>query len=336
MSEGKIILEFIIPFFGTFNELAERAVLSVLSQSEPEDTALILVNDNHPGWDKESDSKQIHAFVNEHNAHGIPFTYIENEVNKGVGETRNVGIRHATGEFVAFLDCDDELHKDFAKKFKAHRLLNVHGFDVFVGVHQFLGLKVDGKDNNWMSNSITWTHGKAYRREHLVSNNYLFPDIRYNEDGGFNQLVFECTPEERVYFDESSQVYYYRHEREGSLSKDRDPGFRYARYVETMQYCYERILKTQDLSKPGRIFVVICQLYWFYHSLVWNNEEHAEMEDALVRFFNAIRFSKWYDVPVTREQFAKNFVACVSYPCVPTQTFGEFLRKFSGDPIPFD
>src|SRR5699024_6125508 len=35
-------------------------------------------------------------------------TYIEHSTNKGLPAARNTGIREATGEFIAFLDDDDE------------------------------------------------------------------------------------------------------------------------------------------------------------------------------------------------------------------------------------
>jgi glycosyltransferase involved in cell wall biosynthesis len=34
---------------------------------------------------------------------------INNEKNLGIGDTQNVAIKHAKGEYIAFLDCDDML-----------------------------------------------------------------------------------------------------------------------------------------------------------------------------------------------------------------------------------
>ena len=50
----------------------------------------------------------------------IPFTvrhnhvkYLKNSTNSGPGVSRNLGMQNATGEFIAFLDCDDYWHPDF-------------------------------------------------------------------------------------------------------------------------------------------------------------------------------------------------------------------------------
>ncbi len=65
---------------------------------------------------------------------------LKNDVNKGAGYSRNLGIKNSKGDFVAFLDCDDlwknnklEYQIDFMKKnnvdisFTAYDIINHHG-----------------------------------------------------------------------------------------------------------------------------------------------------------------------------------------------------------------
>lgn len=43
-----------------------------------------------------------------------------NEKNEGAGFTRNIGLKHAKGEFIAFVDADDWIEEDFSEKLYAH------------------------------------------------------------------------------------------------------------------------------------------------------------------------------------------------------------------------
>lgn len=83
----------------TYNRKAtlERAILSVLSQTYT-DWELIIVDDGSTDGTEELVEKYISERIH----------YIKSEVNQGVSKTRNIGIRHAKGEYVAFLDSDDE------------------------------------------------------------------------------------------------------------------------------------------------------------------------------------------------------------------------------------
>ncbi len=79
-----------------------RAVQSVMNQTWP-DWHLYLIND------KSTDDSL--ALVREH-CNDPRITILDNEVNLGSAETRNVGLRAAKEEIIAFLDSDDEWYVD--------------------------------------------------------------------------------------------------------------------------------------------------------------------------------------------------------------------------------
>ncbi|WP_341938842.1 glycosyltransferase [Marinimicrobium sp. C2-29] len=82
------------------------ALVSVASQSW-QDKEVIVVSDNGKG---SSFNDQTKAVVNQIQKKypDVSIHYIEHNVNRNGAAARNTGLQHATGEFIAFLDDDDE------------------------------------------------------------------------------------------------------------------------------------------------------------------------------------------------------------------------------------
>lgn len=79
----------------------KKALKSLVNQTYDE-VEIILVDDNA---DKEWNEK-VKKIVDEiRKVH--PIIYIKNEINKGSAETRNIGIKKASGDYITFLDDDD-------------------------------------------------------------------------------------------------------------------------------------------------------------------------------------------------------------------------------------
>jgi glycosyltransferase involved in cell wall biosynthesis len=79
-------------------ELLTRALESVYAQTFT-DFEVIVVDDG--------DAPRVHDVLGKYLARPN-FVYLETNKNQGGSATRNVGIKHAQGEYVAFLDDDDE------------------------------------------------------------------------------------------------------------------------------------------------------------------------------------------------------------------------------------
>ena len=92
----------IIPIYKV-EKYIERCLLSVINQSI-QGLECVLVNDASP-----DNSKTIVGQVLSEYHGNISFQWIENERNQGVAFTRNKGIEAATGDYLYFLDADDEL-----------------------------------------------------------------------------------------------------------------------------------------------------------------------------------------------------------------------------------
>jgi len=96
MSEYKTVVSVIMPTFNR-EHLISRAVGSVLNQTF-RDFELIIVDDGS----RDNSGEVIREFNDSR------INYIRHEKNRGVAAARNTGIKAARGEYVAFLDSDDE------------------------------------------------------------------------------------------------------------------------------------------------------------------------------------------------------------------------------------
>ena len=87
-----------------------RALESLSNQSYP-NYEIVLVDDNdHIKWNSVVE-KLVEEFKTSHP--DIEFVYVQNHPNLGSAKTRNVGVDHSKGQYICFLDDDDEytMHK---------------------------------------------------------------------------------------------------------------------------------------------------------------------------------------------------------------------------------
>lgn len=98
----KGLVSVIIPSYKN-NNLLERAINSVLNQTYKK-IELIVVDDNEPDsvYRKETETLML-KYLNRENV-----KYVKNGKNSERSYSRNNGVKHSNGEYIAFLDNDDE------------------------------------------------------------------------------------------------------------------------------------------------------------------------------------------------------------------------------------
>ena len=99
MAEHLGVVSVVIPTYNR-GERVQGAVENVLTQTHPQ-VELIVVDD-----------ASTDNTVSRLQTYNTEITLISNEENKGVSYSRNRGIKHANGEYVAFLDDDDRWRPD--------------------------------------------------------------------------------------------------------------------------------------------------------------------------------------------------------------------------------
>jgi len=101
----------IIPTYGTPLFL-NKAIESVLRQSL-KNIEIIVVDDNDPNTEGRLETEKVMESFSDERLH-----YIKHEKNLNGAVARNTGISHATGQYIAFLDSDDEYHLERLEKCK--------------------------------------------------------------------------------------------------------------------------------------------------------------------------------------------------------------------------
>lgn len=102
-----ILLSIIIPIYNVENYLI-RCIESIISQTFS-NWELILINDGSTDGSKQ---------IAENYAKRYPQIHFINSINYGVSHARNLGLMHATGKYISFIDSDDELEKNALTIFK--------------------------------------------------------------------------------------------------------------------------------------------------------------------------------------------------------------------------
>ena len=124
-------ISIIIPVYNVENFI-RRCLESVANQVYP-NIEVILIDDASP--DKSIDIAK--EFINTYKYSNI-FKIIIHEQNRGLSAARNTGIKNSTGDYLYFLDSDDELYDKNAISILAENAAETHA-DVVIG--NYMGVK---------------------------------------------------------------------------------------------------------------------------------------------------------------------------------------------------
>ncbi len=121
-----VVVSIIIPVYQV-SEYIERCLLSVVKQDYPHIECIIVddaTKDDSIGKcerliTKYNDTLNHNDNHNDNEKRRISFKIIRHEVNRGLSAARNTGICEATGDFLFFLDGDDEITSDCISKLVA-------------------------------------------------------------------------------------------------------------------------------------------------------------------------------------------------------------------------
>ena len=188
-----IKLSIILPIYNVSKYII-RCLQSISTQELNNDIELILVDDGSP-------DNSIKLAIEYLNSYPNLNKQIIHQKNKGLGGARNTGLDYARGEYIWFVDSDDEITHNAINLIltQLNKKNEIIVFDFY---------KVDRKGNclliNLYSNPLSNINGiqftqsifiatvwnNIYNRLFLIKNNIRFKEHFYHEDIEFNMQIF--------------------------------------------------------------------------------------------------------------------------------------------------
>lgn len=201
---------------------------SVANQTQTKNVECILVDDH--GNDKSA--KLAESFIKDYRGE-IDFHLLHHEKNRGLSAARNTGIKASTGDYIYFLDSDDELCLNCVESMKA--IANKYeGVDMVQCAFYSKRLKKDSPyeydtpeyttDRRWiklfylgcLQGNIVMGQNRLIRRDFVIDNNLYFYEGIIHED---NHWTFFLAKYLRSLAFCKKRVYYYRYS-PGSITRD--------------------------------------------------------------------------------------------------------------------
>lgn len=173
----------IVPVYNV-EQYLRRCIESILRQSF-QDFELICINDCSPDG--------CQAILEEYQRkYPQKVRVFENETNKGLGKTRERGIRHAKGQYITFIDSDDYIREDYLEVYD--RKMQESDVDVIVGGYtkDTNGKMVEHQvpESVWSIVTYPIACAKLYKKSFLLGHDLHFSEIRCGEDIYFSMSVF--------------------------------------------------------------------------------------------------------------------------------------------------
>lgn len=256
------MISIIVPIYNASSTI-EKCVNSVIKQSY-QDWELLLINDGSTDdtlklcCEYEAIDKRIHVF---------------NKENGGVSSARNVGLDKAKGDWIAFIDSDDYVRRDYLKNLLSHTNESIDLVISYAEVHSKNGFELEkypsklvtseNFDSIFIVNDMHWhtsPWSKLYRRGIIEDNNLRFCEgMHIGEDALF---LYSYILYSKIIYISSDTDYCYFAYTENSLTKRVN-----SLDSELLSYNNINSIVTQLIeSKKINKTVALNNLYWLIAS----------------------------------------------------------------------
>ena len=207
----QIKFSLIIPAYNIENYIV-KCITSILNQNYF-NYEIIVVNDGST----DDTVKILESIKNEK-------IKIINKQNGGLSSARNEGLRHATGDYIWFVDGDDYIENNALEilykclKEEFYDIISFKYFKEFEKIKVIQNDKIDLDDAKQYPLVNTSTCTKIFNKEFFINNSFLFDEGRIYEDLSLIPFVM-CMTDRIKFIDYPLYTYTYRKESIMNLSK---------------------------------------------------------------------------------------------------------------------
>ena len=278
-------LDIVIPFYKN-EELLKRALKSIYCQIDSHNflNAIYVILDGN--YEENKYVANDILFECDTNIKLIPILLPE---NRGVGNARQVGLNNVTADYVMFIDSDDYLM--FNSLDRIYEKLEKSCWpNCYSG--NFFSYSSENSYTIIPNLNTTWFHGRVYKLEAIKQRGMFIPDVRMNEDAGFNMAFFELT--HSVVRDDV--VVYCRTYNKDSLCRD-EKNNKYTEFFHSVFLGLTMIDKSVFFGWKTVDIVprMINQLYFFINEIPKETQLYKDSLYYFVRILSLIDYKNLFD-----------------------------------------
>ena len=273
----------------------------------------------------------------------LDLKYLKLEKNMGVALARQIGIEQAKGEYVMFIDNDDDL---FAKD-TLETMIKALDKDTLILSTGFLEeTNIKGASGKTIylphTNDKTWMHGKLYNRQFLIDKEISFkPHLRYCEDAYFNNIAFALAWDKVKFI---KDITYYWKWNENSITRRNDKEFNtkyFCDYIKATKTSLNNLKARTENDEKLQFLVInlamqsIGYSYYFLQQRDFRKEAsrktpiYAKTIEEFKAFYN--QYEGIFDV-ITENSFIEAMNTARNLQCsknliLERQTFKQFIKS---------
>lgn len=183
-----VSVSIIVPVYNV-GKYVERCIRSIIAQTYTGSMECIIVDDRG----SDDSMERVNRLLDNYDG-PIDFKIITHPENKGISEARNTGIRNATGDYILFLDSDDEI-SIHALTYFIQKAAETPDAEIIVGDYYLPKREIRFHPNKDLSTHqkskialiaprglIPFTHNRLIKRSFIINHNLYFEPFKYLED----------------------------------------------------------------------------------------------------------------------------------------------------------